>query len=68
MEMIASLFLSAFPEFHENKRQICRQYQTQVVGPLLALMGLGTEDIAKLLLLGNFLNVDGKYFDGEQSR
>ena len=66
MEMIAALFLSAFPEFHEDKRQICRQYQTQVVEPLVALMVLGTEDIAKLLLrVGNFLYADGKYVDSE---
>ena len=66
MEMIATLFLFAFPEFDEDKRQICRRYQTQVVGPLITLMGLGTEDIANLLLrVGYFLYADGKYFDGE---
>ena len=66
MEMVTALFLIAFPEFDEDKRQICRRYQTQVVGPLVDLMGLGTEDIAKLLLrVAYFLYADGKYFDGE---
>jgi hypothetical protein len=67
MEIVTELFLFAFPVFREDKRQICRRYQTQVVGPLVILMRLGTENIANLLVrVGFFLYADGKYFDGER--
>ena len=66
-EATISLFLSAFPDFEKDKRQICRRYQAQVLGPLLAVIELGTEDVANVLLrVGYFLSRDGKYYNGEQ--
>jgi hypothetical protein len=66
MEMVVALFLCAFPPFEENKRQTCRRYQAQVVGPLRAIMELDTEDIAEVLFrVGGFLYADGLYHDAE---
>jgi len=67
MELVTGLFLCAFPEFEQDNRQTCRKYQTQVVGPLLAITELNTEQVAEVLLrVGYFLYSDGKYQDGEQ--
>jgi len=66
MEMVVALFLRAFPEFQEDNRQICRQYQAQVVQPLLAVIELRIENVATMLLrVGNFLYEDGKYYESE---
>jgi tetratricopeptide (TPR) repeat protein len=67
MELVAALFLCAFPEFVDDNRQTCRKYQAQVVGPLLAIMELNTTEVAEVLIrVGYFLYADGKYHDGEQ--
>ena len=64
MEMVVALFLCGFPPFEEDKRQTCRRYQAQVVGPLHAITELNTEDVALVLLrVGHFLAVDGRYHD-----
>src|SRR5437667_6291961 len=66
MNRAVALFLCAFPEFQEDKRHICRRYQAQVVGPLLGVIELGTEDVAKVRLrVGYFLYKDGNYYEGE---
>ena len=67
MEMTAALFLYAFPNFEEDKRHICRRFQTQIVGPLEVIMRLGTEDVAEILhRVAMFLYNDGKYYDIER--
>ena len=67
MEIAVALFLCAFPDFEEDKRQICRRYQSQVVGPLLAVIELGTENVAEALFtVGSFLYKDGKYHEGKE--
>ena len=64
MEMVVALFLCAFPPFEEDKRQTCRRYQAQVVGPLHALTELNSEDVAKVLLrVGIFLHAEGRYHE-----
>src|SRR5271170_1348308 len=61
MKIAVALFGCAFPQFQEDERQICREYQSQVVGPLLTLTELGTEEVANVLLrVGCFLYADGK--------
>ena len=66
MEMVAALFLCAFPLFEEDVRHICRRYEVQVIGPLRAIMELDTEDVAKVLVrVGNFLRADGRYHDAK---
>ena len=66
MEMVVALFLCAFPPFEEDKRQTCRRYQAQVIGPLRAIMELDTEDVAEVLLrVGSFLYAEGRYHDAE---
>ena len=64
MSLITNMFLSAFPPFKEDKRQICRRYQTQVVGPLRAIISLHIENVALLCLrVAYFLSRDGKFYD-----
>src|SRR5271170_1523452 len=66
MEMAVELFLAAFPLFQEDERQRCRKYQTQVVGPLLTVIEIDTEESAEILIrVGGFLYEDGKYQDGK---
>jgi tetratricopeptide (TPR) repeat protein len=67
METAVALFLSAFPVFEENNRQICRRYQVQVLGPLRTISKICSKDVADMSeRLGYFLNVDGKFEDAEQ--
>jgi tetratricopeptide (TPR) repeat protein len=62
-----SLFLSAFPPFDEDQRQIHRKYQAQILGPLQSLFESGTVGIAEMSLrLAAFLNADGNASAGEQ--
>jgi len=62
MESVVALFLSGFPTFEEDKRELCRRYQAQVDGPLQTLFRLGTENVAEMSIrLGLFLRADGKY-------
>ena len=67
MEMTIALFLSAFPRFQEDTRQICRRYQAQIVEPLFDITKIETEGVANMLLrAGYFLREDGKYHDAER--
>jgi tetratricopeptide (TPR) repeat protein len=62
MESVVELFLSGFPDFTEDRRELCRRYQAQVDGPLQTFSELGTENVAKMAgRLGRFLDEDGKY-------
>src|SRR5579859_4617255 len=61
MKFTVSLFLSGFPHFQEDKRELCRRYQAQVDGPLQTLFELGTENVAKISVrFALFLDADGK--------
>ena len=61
MKSAVSLFLSGFPAFEADKRELCRRYQAQVDGPLQTLFELGTENVAKISVrFARFLDADGK--------
>jgi Tetratricopeptide repeat len=64
--MVVRLFLTAFPELKEDKCHICREYQTQIIGPLREIVQLGTKEVAEILLReAYFLYTEGKYHDSE---
>jgi len=62
-EAILDLFILAFPLLEpgeEEKRPVCRRYQSQVDGPLQNLLHLGTEKVAAMSArLSAFLYADG---------
>ena len=61
MKSAVSLFLSGFPDFEADKRELCRRYRAQVDGPLQTLFELGTENVAKISVrFALFLDADGK--------
>ncbi len=63
-EMVVKFFLAAFPEFEPDKRQLCRLFQDQIVGPSMAL-DVETVDVTNVWhRVGLFLLQDGKYHDG----
>jgi tetratricopeptide (TPR) repeat protein len=67
MDMTLAVFLSAFPVFEENKRQICRKYQAQVLGPLHTMSKVQTEDVAEISnRMAHFLSIDGKFHDAQK--
>src|SRR5947207_1935573 len=64
MEVTTAIFLCAFPRFEVHNREICRKYQSQVLGPLNAISKFRTEAIANLSMrVGSFLYFDGKLHD-----
>ena len=56
-----------FPEVTNETRPLCRQYQGQVVGPLLQLIELPSKRTAEVIeRVGRFLLDDGKLRESEQ--
>ena len=64
---ILGLCDSAFPsELSNDTRPLCRRYQAQVTGPLLAIHNVQLVSSVKVLLrVGQFLRDDGKYEDSK---
>jgi tetratricopeptide (TPR) repeat protein len=65
-EMILQLCDSAFPEFSQENRALCRRYQGQIVRPLfgIELRDKGTAYV--MHRVGIFLHEDGMYRDSER--
>jgi tetratricopeptide (TPR) repeat protein len=69
IEIVVALFTCAFPQFKEERRQICRRFEGQVVGPLIDILKMPKEDMAALAdisrRVGDFLHEEGKYRETE---